>query len=274
MLDRKIRYGINGIIVSCVYALLFYLCLLDIEGYIGQPDDREELLCMLTGFSLGEQPVDIRLVMIKWMMGLTVLFILVGREIYDRLNNLGYIAMIRYGSYRRFYRSLMNRTVCAALLYGGTSVLVIYALYTFFGNGQVGGRGFLEISIIWISQVLLLCLLQTICMILTGGSAASVVLLILWFAMVMCGHMVMETGWIWLPANWGMYIRGARVLPDGVPDTAYYIQASVCLLLWAGTPFMIKRKWTAARRGQAGDAGQGRKGAESYDRTDEGNKNI
>lgn len=233
---REFPYTRGILIVVCLYALLFVLCQLDVKDYMEQPDDREELLCMITGFPPAEMPLDSRMTMVKWMLAISVLFILAGKEVYDRQNNLKYIAMIRYGSYRGFYRSLMNRTVFHVLLYGGMGTLLTYILYTFGGNAQVGGVEFLGMGIVYLSQLLLLCLLQTVCMILTGGYAASVILLIIWFVTAICGHLVMKSGWVWLPVNWGMYIRGARVFSSGVPDTAYCIQAGACLLLWAGAP--------------------------------------
>ena len=150
--------------------------------------------------------------------------------------------MIRYGSYRRFYRSLINRTVLHVLLYGSIGVLAIYVLYSYTGNGQVCNIDFFEMSIIYLSQVLLLCLLQTLFMILTRGFTVSVILLVFWFVIAVCGHLFMKSGWIWLPVNWGMYLRGRKMVSGGVPSTAYYIQACVCILLWVGVPLVIKRR--------------------------------
>lgn len=241
-MDRKIKYAVNIIIVLCVYTVLFELCRLDVKDYVGSFDDIEELLCVISGFPLSELLIDYKTTMIKWMLALSVLFALVGKEIYDQQSNLKYIAMIRYGSYRRFYRSLMNRTVLSVLVYGSVGILITYVLYIFGGNGQVSNKEFLEMGTIYLSQLLLLCLLQTLCMILTRGYTASVILLILWFVMVMCGHLVMESEWMWLPANWGMYMRGTKVVSGGVSNAAYYIQAGACILLWTGVPLVIKRK--------------------------------
>ena len=241
-MDRKVKYVVYIITVLCVYAVLFELCRWDVKDYNVKPYDIEELLCVLSGFPPAELPMDNKISMIKWMLALLVIFTLVGREIYDQQNNLKYIAMVRYGSYRRFYRSLMNRTVGYVLLYGSAGMLITYVLYVCEGNGQVGDVEFLEMCMIYLSQLLLLCLLQTLCMILTQGYTASVILLLLWFVMVMCGHLVVKAGWIWIPANWGMYIRGAKMVPGGVPDSAYYIQIGMCVLLWEGVPLVIKRK--------------------------------
>lgn len=236
------KYAMDIIIVVCVYAALFGLCWLDVKDYAVQAKDIEELLCVISGFPLAELPMIQEMIMMKWMLGLSVIFTLTGRRVYDQQNNLKYIAMVRYGSYRRFYRSLMNKTAVNALLYGSAGILITYVLYTFGGNGQVSDVEFLEICLIYLSQIVLLCLIQTLCMILTKGYTASVALLILWFAMAMCGHLILQSNWIWLPVNWGMYIRGEKMISGGVPNTAYYIQIGVCFLLWAGVPLVIKRK--------------------------------
>lgn len=240
-MDRKVKYVINSIIVLCVYTVLFEQSRLDVNHSIVEMGDMGELLCAISGLSV---QLMIELKMTRWMLGLSVIFALVGREVYNQLCNLKYIAMIRYGSYRKFYRSLMTRTVVSTLLYGSCGTGITYVLYAYEGKGQVSNREFLEISVIYVSQLLLLCLLQTLCMILTQGYAASVLLLVSWFIMAMCGHMVplLNVIWIWLPANWGMYVRGAKMVEGGVPDMAYYIQIGICVLLWIGVPFVVKRK--------------------------------
>lgn len=241
-LDNKGKYVLHILGVICVYSLLFGLCLLGVRDFEGQPDERQELLCMISGFPLTDLPLDGKAAMIKWMLGLSVLFILAGREVYDRQNNLKYVAVIRYGSYRRFYRCLMNRTIAHVLSCGTVGTLTVYLLYRFWGNGQVGGREFLKMSVFYLLQVLLLCLLQTMCMILSGGYTAGVILLAAWFVMAVCGHLIMTSGWIWLPVNWGMYLRREEMVSGGVPETVCYMQAGVCILLWLGVPIVIKRK--------------------------------
>lgn len=236
-LDRKVRYLVYIIIVLGVYALLFELCRWEVRNAAVQPQDIEGLLCVLSGFPTG---VLMELSMLKWLLAFSVVVALVESEIYARQNHLKYIAIVRYGSYRRFYRSLMNRTAGGVLLYGSTGMLITYVLYACGGNGQVGGMEFLEMCMIYLSQLLLVCLLQTLCMILAQGYTASVILLVLWFAMAVCGHLVWAKGWIWLPANWGMYIRGEKMLAGGVPGAAYGIQIGLCILLWAGVPLLAK----------------------------------
>lgn len=99
-----------------MYAVIFALCKLDVKDYAKSYQDIEELLCAVSGFRMTDLPMDIQGQMIKWMLSLSVVYILVGRDIYDPLNHLKYIAMVRYGSYRRFYQTLMNKTVVNTLL--------------------------------------------------------------------------------------------------------------------------------------------------------------
>lgn len=109
-LGKKGNYVVNIILVACVYAVIFALCKLDVKDYAKSYQDIEELLCAVSGFRMTDLPMDIQGQMIKWMLSLSVVYILVGRDIYDPLNHLKYIAMVRYGSYRRFYQTLMNKT--------------------------------------------------------------------------------------------------------------------------------------------------------------------
>ena len=114
-LGKKGNYVVNIILVACVYAVIFALCKLDVKDYAKSYQDIEELLCAVSGFRMTDLPMDIQGQMIKWMLSLSVVYILVGRDIYDPLNHLKYIAMVRYGSYRRFYQTLMNKTVVNTL---------------------------------------------------------------------------------------------------------------------------------------------------------------
>lgn len=239
---KLLKYGAEFFIIAGVFALLFGICLLDIKNYVELPDDRETLLCMLTGFPLSRQLFDARMTMLTWMSGIAVLYFLTGNQIYDQLERLKYIALIRYGSYQRFYRSLVNKTVINTLFCGGTGALVIYMLYAYMGNSQVRGTEFLKISAIWLSHLVLLCLAQTFCMIWRNGHIASIVLLVLWYGMAIAGHRIVTSGWIWIPANWGMYIRSADMISGGVPDAAYYAQTAICVLLWAGAPALLRRR--------------------------------
>lgn len=241
-LDRKGKYIIHIFIVLCTYGIIYFLCKLDVKGYVEPCNDIEELLCSVSGFTVTEFPLDVKGAMIKWMLALSVVYILVGREIYSQMNDLKYIAMIRYGSYRNFYRSLMNKTSITSLLYGICGVGITYVLYLCSGNGQVSNRDFLEMSVIYVLQLLLLCLIQTVCFISFSGYTVSVIVLILWFMVAMCGHFVVGENWNWLPTNWGMYIRSAKRIDGGVTNAAYGIQSIACVLLWIGTPFIIKRK--------------------------------
>ena len=237
-LDRTVRYGFNIIIVICVYTLLFEVSILDAQFFYTSSDNIVNLLCVISGVPPSDLLLEIP--MVKWMLAISVVFTLVGREVYDQQNNLKYIAMIRYGSYRRFYQGLMNITVINVLIYGSIGTLTTYALYIYKGYGQVSNIVFAEIYIIYLSQLLLLCLLQTLCMILTQGYTTSILLLLLWFLMVMFGHLTLRSAWSWLPANWGMYLRWAKVLPGGVKHTAYYLQAGMCFLLWLGIPLIVR----------------------------------
>lgn len=243
--DTRVKYAVNIIFVICVYTILFEMRRLDAAydiRYFGRKpaSDIRQLLGMLSGIPAGGVITDIQIY--QWLLAASVIFILVGREVYERQNRLKYMAMLRFGTYRKFYYHLMNRAGFQTLLYGGTGMLVIFVLYAFKGNGQVGGREFLEMCGIYLPHLMLLCLLQTACMIGTGGYAASVVLLIFWLLMIVLGDWFLGEKWVWLPGNWGMYIRSAWLLDGGVPISAYYIQAGMCVLLWAVVPLVIKRK--------------------------------
>ena len=172
-LGKKGNYVVNIILVACVYAVIFALCKLDVKDYAKSYQDIEELLCAVSGFRMTDLPMDIQGQMIKWMLSLSVVYILVGRDIYDPLNHLKYIAMVRYGSYRRFYQTLMNKTVVNTLLYGVCGAGITYVLYLLGGNGQVSTAIFIKMSMIYILQLILLCLVQTVCMILFSGYTAG-----------------------------------------------------------------------------------------------------
>ena len=143
-LGKKGNYVVNIILVACVYAVIFALCKLDVKDYAKSYQDIEELLCAVSGFRMTDLPMDIQGQMIKWMLSLSVVYILVGRDIYDPLNHLKYIAMVRYGSYRRFYQTLMNKTVVNTLLYGVCGAGITYVLYLLGGNGQVSAAVFIK----------------------------------------------------------------------------------------------------------------------------------
>ena len=241
-LGKKGNYAVNIILVACVYAVIFALCKLDVKDYAKSYQDIEELLCAVSGFRMTDLPMDIQGQMIKWMLSLSVVYILVGRDIYDLLNHLKYIAMVRYGSYRRFYQTLMNKTVVNTLLYGVCGAGITYVLYLLGGNGQVSAAAFIKMSMIYILQLILLCLVQTVCMILFSGYTASVLVLISWFVMVLCGSFLAGTHWRWLPANWGMYMRRAEMIKGGVTVTSYYIEGILCVLLWIVVPRIVKRE--------------------------------
>ena len=115
-LGKKGNYAVNIILVACVYAVIFALCKLDVKDYAKSYQDVEELLCAVSGFRMTDLPMDIQGQMIKRMLSLSVVYILVGRDIYDPLNHLKYIAMVRYGSYRRFYRTHMNKKEVKTLI--------------------------------------------------------------------------------------------------------------------------------------------------------------
>lgn len=241
-LGKKGNYVVNIILVACVYAVIFALCKLDVKDYAKSYQDIEELLCAVSGFRMTDLPMDIQGQMIKWMLSLSVVYILVGRDIYDPLNHLKYIAMVRYGSYRRFYQTLMNKTVVNTLLYGVCGVGITYVLYLLGGNGQVSAAVFIKMSMIYILQLILLCLVQTVCMILFSGYTASVLVLISWFVLVLCGSFLAGAHWQWLPANWGMYMRRAEMTEGGVTVTSYYIEGILCVLLWIVVPRIVKRE--------------------------------
>lgn len=63
----------------------------------------------------------------------------------------------------------MNKTVVNTLLYGVCGVGITYVLYLLGGNGQVSAAVFIKMSMIYILQLILLCLVQTVCMILFSG---------------------------------------------------------------------------------------------------------
>ena len=81
-----------------MYAVIFALCKLDVKDYAKSYQDIEELLCAVSGFRMTDLPMDIQGQMIKWMLSLSVVYILVGRDIYDPLNHLKYI---RTGDFTR-----------------------------------------------------------------------------------------------------------------------------------------------------------------------------
>ena len=79
-------------------------------------------------------------------------------------------------------------------------------------------------------------------MILFSGYTASVLVLISWFVLVLCGSFLAGAHWRWLPANWGMYMRRAEMTEGGVTVTSYYIEGILCVLLWIVVPRIVKRE--------------------------------
>ena len=240
-LDNRVKCVLHICFVVLVYTALFEL------AFIGGADSLEQdpavnLLTAISGVPAAEMFTEDKQMIIKWITAASLLFILAGREVYERLNQLKYMAVHRYGSYRKFYYSLMNRTTVCAVLYGGVGILITYALYFLHGNGEVGNLPFLKMGMIYLANILLLCLLQTLCMILTQGYTAGIVLLVAWFLVIFCGHWLLETKWIFLPSEWGMYLRSAEQIQGGVPDIAYLIQGCICALIWLVSPVILSKR--------------------------------
>ena len=94
----------------------------------------------------------------------------VSQKFYDHLMERVYLcrlpctcgcagSMIRYGSYRNFYSSVLNETMCSALLCGAVGTAVTLLLYFPHGNAMLEGWQFLKMGIIYLTQILLLCIL-------------------------------------------------------------------------------------------------------------------
>lgn len=229
-------------IVMAVFSLIFWENLIECKSKAGQISDLQDLLCAISGIPLVENFLDCSMMTMKWIFGFSVLFLFVGKESYVLINDLKYMALVRYGSYHHFYRMLMNQTVLKSLLYGTVGVGVTWLLYVWKGNGQLDQDAVLWMSALYIMHLILLCLVQTIGMILTGGFTSSIVLLASWMILAMSGHLLFPKLWKWIPASWGMYMRTDFVLDTGIFHMIICIEAFISLLLWWLMPGLLKKE--------------------------------
>lgn len=237
------KYIIHISIVMLVFGLIFMEGILEIKDMAaGQPEDLRCLLCAISGIPLVENFLDESFLTMKWLLGFSVLVVLTGRECYVLLKDLKYIAMIRYGSYKKFYRMLLYQTVCHGFLYGFAGTGITYLLYIWQGNQQISHVTFFRIGMLYIVHLIFFCLLQTIFMILTGEYIAGMMLLAGWVIMAMSSHLYFPDFWRYIPSNWGMYVRTAAITEHGITNSNVYMQMGICLLLCWLVPDRLRKE--------------------------------
>ena len=243
-MDNRLKYLKNMIMTILVYTVLFEQFFWGDTVFFNVKDEMWKMISATAGLPhdaflilIGED----RIPALKWIIAELFLFVLAGRETYNRLKHLKYMAVIRYGSYRKFYFSLMNETVFRALIFGFVGVGTTCVLYSFQGSGIIGNRALLMMGMIYLSNILLLCLLQTVCMILIENNAASILLFVIWIIIQLHGWQLGNNIWIWLPPNWGMYLRSADIAEKGVPYIAYIIQIVGCIIIWILSPIALSK---------------------------------
>ena len=70
-----------------------------------------------------------KIIIIKWIMAISIIYILLGKDVYDKLFNLKYLALYRYDSYKKYYNTIINQTIFTSIIYSIFAVLTTYLLY-------------------------------------------------------------------------------------------------------------------------------------------------